>query len=86
MGRKFYVSMTDRFLSVHRQRINKLVIECDSYEEAEVVERNARDQSEMRYINICSNKPRYPATRYDVSWKTKENASNWFRTDRPFRW
>jgi hypothetical protein len=69
----YYVTMTDRFMSgwgPARGTINKLVIACQSYEEAETIERNAKLRSEMRYVNICNRKPSYP--RAHVSWKTYE--------------
>ena len=59
-NKKYYVSMTDKFLSgwgMADHKTNKLVIECDSYDEALIVEQNAKNRSEMKYINICFNKP-----------------------------
>lgn len=66
----FYVTMTDRFMSgwgPARNTVNKLVIECQTYDQAETIERNAKLRSEMRYVNIRSSKPSYPRAR--VSWK-----------------
>jgi hypothetical protein len=59
---KFWVTMTDKFMSgwgKAANKTNKLVIECDTYQQAEIIERNARKRSEMKFVNICSNKPRY---------------------------
>lgn len=70
--KKVYVSMTDKFMSgwgMAAGKTNKLVIECDSFDQAELIERNARKLSEMRYVNICLNKPRY-GSGYLVSEKT----------------
>lgn len=59
---KFWVSMTDKFMSgwgKATNKTNKLVIECDTYQQAEAIERNARKRPEMKYINICISKPHY---------------------------
>lgn len=69
---KFYVTMTDKFMSgwgMAKGKTNKLIIECDTYEQAETISRNASKRSEMRYVNICSRKPRYGANVVE-SWKT----------------
>lgn len=58
----WYVTMTDKFMSgwgMAEGKTNKLIIECETYEEAQTIERNARKRSEMRYVNITRTKPRY---------------------------
>ena len=68
----YFVTMTDKFLSGWGRaegKINKFVVACYSYEQAETIERNAHKRNEMKYINITSKKPYYPAGRYLVSWK-----------------
>jgi hypothetical protein len=67
---KYWVSMTDKFMSgwgKAENKINKYILECDSYEQAEIVRDNAMNRSEMKYINICSSMPRYNSNRYLVS-------------------
>ena len=84
----YYVTMTDKFMSGWGQakgKINKLVLPCKTIEEAEVVERNARDRSEMIYINIRTSKPYYNPNNYHVSWKGEDDYKTWYRTDRPFK-
>jgi len=79
---KIYVSMTDKFMSGWGQaqgRINKLVIECDNMREAEIVEQNAQNRTEMKYINICMTKPRYNSKRYLVSEHDKTDYATWFK-------
>lgn len=74
--------MTDKFMSgwgMAQGLVNKLVIETDSYEEAEIVADNARHRSEMKHINICINKPRYNSNRYLVSEHDKTDYSSWFK-------
>ena len=84
---KCYVTMTDKFMSGWgwaKDKINKLVLECASLEEATTVERNARDRSEMKYVNICSKKPCYNKRYYFTSSHGKTDYKTWYRTDRPF--
>ena len=71
---KFYVTMTDKFMSgwgLAEGKTNKLIIECENWEQAQTIERNAQKRSEMKYINICANKPRYRSNVRE-SWKTFE--------------
>jgi len=68
----FYVTMTDKYLSgwgMSENKTNKLIIECDTIEQAEKIERSARNRSEMRYVNIRTTKPRYGANVLET-WKT----------------
>jgi hypothetical protein len=47
----YYVTMTDKFMSGWGEaqgKNNKLVISCDTYEEAQIVEENARRRKEMK--------------------------------------
>jgi hypothetical protein len=60
----FYVTMTDKFMSgwgAAQNRVNKLIIECETWQQAEQIERAARRRSEMKYVNICARRPRYGA-------------------------
>ena len=62
MSKQFYVSMTDKFLSGWggaKGKRAKYVIVCDTYQQAMIIEKNACFRPEMRYVNICSNMPRY---------------------------
>lgn len=65
--------MTDKFFSgwghAANGRIDKLVVECDTIEQAEQIERAAHRRPEMRYINLGTNRPRYSPKRYTVSYK-----------------
>ncbi|HJX79185.1 hypothetical protein [Glutamicibacter sp.] len=81
MTDKYYVSMTDKFMSgwgMAKDKVNKLVIECSNYDEALIVEQNARNRSEMKNVNICMNKPYYNQNQYYVSWHNKQDYSSWF--------
>jgi|TARA_R100001530_G_scaffold124761_1_gene93040 hypothetical protein len=75
---KYWVTMTDKFMSgwgLARGTINKLVIACDTYEQAEIIKRVANGRSEMKHVNICLRKPSYP--RYLVSWKNYDDMPGW---------
>jgi hypothetical protein len=78
---RFYVTMTDTFMSgwgCAQKKKNKLIFECDSLEEAEIVAENARNRTEMRYINIVNKVPHYTSSRYYVQVKTKGHYSSWY--------
>lgn len=81
---KYYVTMTDKFMSgwgLSANKINKLILECDSYDEAIIVENNAKKRSEMKFISICRKKPSYPTEKYYVSFKTKTDYPMWYRKE-----
>lgn len=78
---KYYVSMTDKFMSGWGRaegKKNKLVFVADSLDEAEVVARNARGRSDQSYINIHSKKPRYSDRHYLTQTKTKADYPAWY--------
>ena len=78
---KYYVTMTDRFLSgwgMAEGKINKLVFVCNGYREALTVRDNARARTDQERINIRTSKPYYnPATHY-VQYKTIDEYPNWY--------
>ena len=71
---KYWVTCTDPFLSgwgEAENRISKFVIECDTYEEAQIVKYNlTRPYYNFKYVNIRIHKPNYPTDRYHTSIKT----------------
>ena len=72
---KFFVTMTDKFMSgwgMAQGKTNKLIIECDTCEQAAIIERNALRRDEMRFVNIRTTKPRYGRNVLE-SWKTWED-------------
>ena len=86
--KKYYVTMTDKFMSGwgHANgKINKLVIECETWDEALTVSINAGDRDEMKYINIVDTKPYYNKSRYHTSYHAKPEYQTWFKKDRPFK-
>lgn len=79
--RKWYVSMTDKFLSGWggaENKIAKYVVECDSYQEAEIVADNANARSDQKNVNICYNKPYYNSRSYRVKYQDKKELPSWF--------
>lgn len=81
---KYYVTMTDKFMSgwgLAKNKINKMVVICESFEQAATIAKNARKRSEMRFVNICYTKPSYPQHSYLTSWKQFSDLSGpWLET------
>lgn len=78
----YYVTMTDKFMSgwgMAEGKINKLIFECDTLEEAEAVAENAENRGDQKYINITQNKPYYNPNKYYAQIKTKEDSSIWYK-------
>lgn len=79
--KRFYVSMTDRFMSGWGRaegRINKLVFVCNSEEEVEIVSDNAHNRTDMKYIHTYNKKPYWSGKRYLVQYKTKDDYGSWY--------
>jgi hypothetical protein len=67
----FYVRMTDNFMSgwgPAKDKKNVLVVECDTLEQAEQIERAAQRRAETPSVMICSG---WPSSRAGIhySWK-----------------
>lgn len=79
--KKWYVTMTDKFMSgwgKAQGTLNKLIFICDSYDEAVIVSDNAKNRSDQKNVNICSTKPRFPS-HYYVQFKDKEEYPSWYK-------
>jgi len=77
----YYVTMTDKFMSGWgraRDLVNKLVIGCDTAEQALIVAENADNRSDQKYINITQKKPYYSQERYLVSYHDITDYKHWF--------
>ena len=77
----WYVTITDTFLSgwgCAENKINKLVLECETLADARIVKQNAELRSDMKFINIVKTKPSYNKTRYLTSFKNKETYPCWY--------
>lgn len=69
---KFYVTMTDKFMSgwgMAEGRINKFIVECDSFSQAMIIKHAADNRDEMKYVNIRTTKPHY-GEGYLESWRS----------------
>ena len=80
--KKVYVSMTDTFLSdwgVSDGKINKLIFECNNYEEAAIVLNNAKNRKEMKDIKVHDKMPKYKENKYYVQIKNKNVYPNWYK-------
>jgi hypothetical protein len=77
----YYVVMTDKFMSgwgEAKGKINKLVFVCHGYEEAKIVEDNAQNRTDMKYINIHTTKPHYNKDRYYTQYKDEGDYDTWY--------
>lgn len=82
MTNNFYVTMTDTFMSDWGEsegKTNKLVLVCDSYEQAEIVEENAKNRRDMKHVNIAGNKPYYNPNYHYTQFKTIEDMPSWYK-------
>lgn len=80
-NKKVWVTMTDKFLSHWGKadgKINKYIVECENYEQAQTIKRNAELRSEMKYISICVTKPYFNSKRYlESNVKFKDLGEIW---------
>lgn len=80
---KYYVTMNDTFFSGWGKaegKVNKLVIECDSLDEMEIVMDNAKAREEMKYVHYYIGKvPYWSKKRYLVQVKDKNDYPSWFK-------
>lgn len=69
----YFVTMTDKFLSGWGEAENKTakrVVLCKTFREARIIVdgiKNCKNQNGMRYVNICTEFPKYNERRYKVS-------------------
>lgn len=77
----YWVTMTDKFLSywgMSKDKINKLVLECETWEEVQKVKRYSKTRSEMKYVSISTKKPYYNKERYYTNYHDKNDYTNWY--------
>ena len=83
-NQKYYVSATDKFMSnwgMSKGKTNKIVFQCDNYEEVKTVKNNLNDRTEMIRISVSYSKPKYNEKKYQVSYKTKRDTPNFYKAD-----
>ena len=79
---KYWVTMTDNYriaLGQDENKINKIVMECDSFNEALKVRDNISDNSQLKRINIRSTLPHYSKRTHNTIYKTKEDYPEWYK-------
>ena len=82
MKNKIYVSMTDTFMSgwgLSEGKINKLIFECDNYEEVMIVLNNAKNRKEMKYIKVHEKIPKNKENKYFIQIKNKNVYPDWYK-------
>lgn len=79
---KFYVTMNDTFMSGWGKaegKTNKLIIECDTLQEVEIVSDNANNRTDMKYVNWHMKKyPYYNPKKFLVQVHDKKDYPSWF--------
>jgi len=76
----FYVLANDKFLSgwgPAKGKVNTVVLPCATLAEAETVEKNAKNRSDMKFVRIVSNKPRMKQG-VMYSLMCKDDAERWY--------
>lgn len=79
---KFYVTMNDTFSSNFRTdgKTDKIIIECDTLQDVEIVIDNAENRSDMKYINWHYKKyPYYNPKNFAVQVHDKNDYQAWFK-------
>lgn len=77
----FYVSMTDTALSnwgQSRAKVNRLIFECETREEAKTVQRNAESRTDQTDVRFHEEMPTFPDDEYFVQVKNKSEYPRWF--------
>lgn len=70
-GIEWFVTASDKFLSGWGRangKTSKMVVCCKSLEQAREIEERYNNRNDLNRVNICSCKPYYSPSRYDVSY------------------
>lgn len=59
-------------------KTNRIIFQCDNLEEAKIVEQNAENNSQMSYVNVNLEKPRYSKQKYYIEWCNKKTNPEWY--------
>ncbi len=79
----FYVTATDNFMSgwgPSKGKNNRIIVPCESYEEAEYVERYAKSRSDMKRVLVCAKKPKLNTKINLYSLFDREDSTAWYPT------
>ena len=81
MTTKYYVTMTDGFMSNWGRAeniVSKYVVKCETLEEARIVEQNAKNRSDMHNVRIRVTFPNYDPDTHKTDFTDKENSPRFF--------
>lgn len=67
-----YVTATDKFYSRMIGKISKLVYVCPTSKDVDHVMDMIKDRHDLKYINLCTNKPKYSSKYYDTSFRDSD--------------
>ena len=76
----FYVTASDAFFSgwgMAHEKVNKIVVEVETYEDATKVFKKLKARHEMKYVKIASKRPSYSNEKYYVSEYDLTNNRVW---------
>ena len=77
----YYVTCTDQFMSGWGKSeglTNRLILPCESQEEAWIVHDNAKGRTDQKNVQMCTTKPRLQSSGYLYQLMTKDDATNWY--------
>lgn len=78
----FYVTASDAFFSgwgMANDKVNKIVVEVETYEDATKVYNKLQQRHEMKYVRIARQRPAYDEEKYYVSVYDLESNRVWLR-------
>ena len=80
----YYVSMIDKaftrmFSGMLKGRLNRLVFECATLQEAETVVDNGDAREDMKNVAVHVKSPYFTPKRNVVQVKTREEYPNWYK-------
>lgn len=85
MNAKFYVVTTDTFMSGWGKaegKTNKLILPCESYEQAEIVEKNAKARQDQTNVSIRKTMPKFDEGKVFAQVKTIKDYPSWYEEGR----
>ena len=77
----YYVLTNDKFMSgwgMAEHKINTLIFVCDSYKQAQIVEKNALGRTDQTRVRIVSNKPKLNNSTHYYQLKTQASYDSWY--------
>jgi len=78
----YYVTCTDKFMSGWggaEGLINRLILPCETEEEAWIVYDNANGRTDQKNVHVCTTKPRLKSSGYLYQVMDRDDAKPWYR-------